>query len=440
MELLTNKINKYSKEVWKPDEIKKKRIKTESWFDINYGWNDHQQNKKYYKFDVQKLPEYDYKCKKIILNPTKRQRIILLKWMDIYVRMYNETIKVIKRQFYEKKKVNLNFQHLRTDYMLDCKEKLFNVSGIQNEEETTRINKHILDGAIKDVCTSYSSAFRNFKRKIIKHFRIRYVKQSKPQKILRIEKLLFSQDKKTFCGSVLGKKINTIGDFDFSDVHSDCTLLYNSINKRFTLLIPIETIKEEGKEIPKYEAIGLDPGIRTFMTGYSKGHVLDIGNNLQKTITKELKEIDSINKSELPKKKRRIAENKRYNKINNLVDDIQWKTINHLTNNYHTILIGNMSTKGIVGNWKSNGLYKMTKRIALLMRLYVFTERLKYKCSIKDCDYGMINERYTSKICTFCGNIKEDLGSNKIYNCNECNNSIGRDINGARNIYLLGLK
>ena len=82
----------------------------------------------------------------------------------------------------------------------------------------------------------------------------------------------------------------------------------------------------------------------------------------------------------------------------------------------------------------------MTKRIALMMRLYVFTERLKFKCSIKGCDYGMINEMYTSKMCTFCGNIKEDLGSNKIYDCDKCKTSIGRDVNGARNIYILGLK
>lgn len=439
MEILRNTINKYNKEVWKPDEIKKKRIKTDSWFDINYGWNNRKQNKKDYNFNVQKLEDHNYMCKKVIILPSERQRKILLKWMDTYIRMYNETIKVIKRQFYEKKKVNLNFQRLRTDHMLEQKEKLYKSSGLQNDD-STRINKHILDGAIKDVCTSYSSAFKNFKRKIIKHFRMRYIKQSKPQKILKIEKLLFSKDRKTFCGSVLGSKINTSENIDFSDVNSDCTLLYNSFNKRFTLLIPIETVKEDGKEKPKYEAIGVDPGIRTFMTGYSKGHTLDIGNNLQQTITKELKEIDSINESELSKKKRRLAENKRYNKINNLVDDLQWKTINHLTNNYHIILIGNMSTKGIVGNWKSKGLYKTTKRIALLMRLYVFTERLKYKCSIKGCDYGMINERYTSKMCTFCGNVKEDLGSNKIYNCNKCNNSIGRDINGARNIYLLGLK
>ena len=41
-------------------------------------------------------------------------------------------------------------------------------------------------------------------------------------------------------------------------------------------------------------------------------------------------------------------------KIRNLTDELHWKTINYLVKNYDTILIGNMSSKGIVskdGNW-----------------------------------------------------------------------------------------
>jgi putative transposase len=41
----------------------------------------------------------------------------------------------------------------------------------------------------------------------------------------------------------------------------------------------------------------------------------------------------------------------------------------------------------------------------------------------------MVDERYTSKICSKCGNLKEDLGGNKIYKCNECKMEIDRDVN-----------
>ena len=38
--------------------------------------------------------------------------------------------------------------------------------------------------------------------------------------------------------------------------------------------------------------------------------------------------------------------------------------------------------------------------------------------------------------CCRCGNVKNDLGASKIYNCNECGNKIGRDVSGAISIFL----
>ena len=48
----------------------------------------------------------------------------------------------------------------------------------------------------------------------------------------------------------------------------------------------------------------------------------------------------------------------------------------------------------------------------------------------------LCTENYTSKACTNCGHIKQNLGGNKIYKCKKCKSVIDRDINGARNIYI----
>ena len=45
------------------------------------------------------------------------------------------------------------------------------------------------------------------------------------------------------------------------------------------------------------------------------------------------------------------------------------------------------------------------------------------------------NEYLTSKSCCNCGNIKDNLGSSKIYKCDKCNMNLDRDINAAINIY-----
>ena len=50
------------------------------------------------------------------------------------------------------------------------------------------------------------------------------------------------------------------------------------------------------------------------------------------------------------------------------------------------------------------------------------------------------NERLTSKTCTNCGHIHNNLGGSKIYKCPQCGYVIPRDINGARNIMLRALQ
>ena len=96
-------------------------------------------------------------------------------------------------------------------------------------------------------------------------------------------------------------------------------------------------------------------------------------------------------------------------RINNKVNDMHWKVIKYLVSNNAKILIGNLSTKGIVNN-KTSTLNSNTKRVGLLMSLYKFKERLKYKCSINNTSYVEIDESYTSKTCSNCGYYKKDLG------------------------------
>jgi len=66
-------------------------------------------------------------------------------------------------------------------------------------------------------------------------------------------------------------------------------------------------------------------------------------------------------------------------KIKNLVNKLELKTIDYLTKNYKTIIIGNMNVKSILNNKNSN-IGKITKRLAYALSFYKFKEQLKYKC------------------------------------------------------------
>ena len=65
---------------------------------------------------------------------------------------------------------------------------------------------------------------------------------------------------------------------------------------------------------------------------------------------------------------------------------------------------------------------------------------MRYKCDTKGVKFGEINEWMTSKMCSICGNVKEDLGSAETYECDKCGKHMERDVNGARNIHIKGIK
>ena len=102
--------------------------------------------------------------------------------------------------------------------------------------------------------------------------------------------------------------------------------------------------------------------------------------------------------------------------------------------NKTNIIIGNWSTKGCVS--KKTFLNKMTKRIILKLRYYNFLQRLTYKCKVYNKNLYVIDEAYTSKVCSNCCNENVKLGSSKTFNCKNCNISLDRDFNGCRNILL----
>jgi transposase len=522
-ENLLRKIKTYSKDLWNPENISRTPIKTNSWFEMSKGLNDHGKTKTKHIYDNDKLGEVEYKSRPMILLPNDFQKKVLLSWIDSYTEMYNETLKVInthlfrtksqrkginrlfqlikesntinhkqqlseirlkeylyeyegiiaehdsllngkpvernkkqkgkklkKKRLYPTPRFPINFPDIRTIYMKNIKSKIIAKSGINEPNVNTKIHSHILDNAIKDVCISFKSAMTNLRNGNIKHFRVRYIKKTKLRKTIRFEQSSFASSGNTFCPTVLGDKIKTNSGDNFSNVHNGGTLMYNYETEKFTLFVPEivvrETIRDRG------EVIAFDPGVTTLLTGYSTDHVLEVSPKLRRTVSKILKKIDnvdnlpvrndSVKRTEIhtiTKSQKRNKIQKLKTKLHNMIDDLHWKCIKYTTDNYDTILIGNLSTKSIVKKKPFNELDKMTKRVAMSIRLHVFHSRLKYKCYIKSCNYRKVNEKHTSQLCSYCGNKKTNLGLNRMYHCEKCKKTIERDINGARNILLVGI-
>ena len=127
-------------------------------------------------------------------------------------------------------------------------------------------------------------------------------------------------------------------------------------------------------------------------------------------------------------------------KLKNRIADLHWKTALFLCKNFDTILVGNMSTKGITK--KSLHLRGSTKRLTYALSHFLFKERLKSKASEYNCIVKIVDESYTSKTCGKCGELNENLGGSKVFKCPQymCLYRMDRDIHGARNIYIKNKK
>jgi putative transposase len=81
-----------------------------------------------------------------------------------------------------------------------------------------------------------------------------------------------------------------------------------------------------------------------------------------------------------------------------------------------------------------------TARAMLNWSHYKFRNILKNKGERMSCVVMEQNEAYTSKTCSSCGYVKENLGGQKYFNCPSCKKRMDRDFNGARGIFLRALE
>ena len=201
--------------------------------------------------------------------------------------------------------------------------------------------------------------------------------------------------------------------------------------------------------------ISIDPGIRSFITGYDpSGTIIESYDETIYRIKDNYKRIDKNNSIISSKDKLKISgkkhkklkrmNNKKYNKIKNIVNDMHNKVSNYLTSNYETILYPPLKVKDIINSFKASlstgavGCVLKARKTRLLNTLSfnMFNNKLIAQAEKHNTKLYLVTEAYTSKTCTKCGLLNEKLKDSKRFNCNKCNLKIDRDQNGARNILL----
>jgi putative transposase len=199
--------------------------------------------------------------------------------------------------------------------------------------------------------------------------------------------------------------------------------------------------KSEVKPIENQDSVvALDPGVRTFLTGYSDEVAFKLGDKDFSRIQRLCYYLDELeSKRSLAKSKRKYrlkkAASRLRSKITDLVDELHWKVIRFLVENFGTILLPSIETSNMV-NRKSRRLRSKTVRSMLTFSHYKFQQRLKHKCEELGRTLMIGDEAFTSKTVSWTGEVVR-IGSRKTISSKGI--VVDRDINGARNILLRAL-
>jgi putative transposase len=311
------------------------------------------------------------------------------------------------------------------------------------------VPKCLLDLAINE---AIEKTKENFK----KHSKFKMKKKTKKdlRQTFKFEKYMLNQEGMIpnfkYKGKYIFRKIKKsekIGNCNYCD----SSITYHRVLNTFTLNLSykIQTKANKSKKVGS-----IDPGLREFVAIYSDNKVCKIGIESTDHLLKVCKEIDIIdsrlnkktyyvkNKTTGERKKYKVnskrkkqlrkAKHRKIRKVENLKKELHDETINYICENYSKIIIPPFEIQKMVSKLKSK-----TARSMYNLSFYEFREKLISKAEEKNCEIEIRPEYYTSKTCTKCGNIKNELKmKDEIYSCKKCGLKIDRNYSGARNIML----
>lgn len=223
---------------------------------------------------------------------------------------------------------------------------------------------------------------------------------------------------------------------DFPDHPRDSRLVFE--NGRWFVIVPyrvpITPTENQGR------AVALDPGIRTFLTGFAEDRAFKIGEGDFARIARLCHHLDRllarIAKAACRQKARlrRAAHRLRW-KIRDLVDELHFQSIRFLLDRFDLILLPTFETQAMSAKSKRK-IRAKSVRAMMGYAFFRFGQRLESAAKRAGKVVLRVNEAYTSKTASWTGEMKRIGGAKTIASGGL---TVDRDINGARGIFLRAL-
>ncbi len=208
------------------------------------------------------------------------------------------------------------------------------------------------------------------------------------------------------------------------------------------LVDSLKPIPTAGKRV-----LAIDPGIRTFITGFDGSHIIEIGSGdigriyrLCSNLDKLMSKISNLRGNRFKRLRFTLRKSsaKIRIKIKCLISELHKKSADYIATTYKTIFLPKFETSQMVCKAKRK-INKKSARAMMTLSHYQFKQTLKHQATKYGSSVVDVTEEYTSKTCSKCGHIHQKLGGCKKYVCPSCGHSIPRDVNGAINIMLKAL-
>ncbi len=206
------------------------------------------------------------------------------------------------------------------------------------------------------------------------------------------------------------------------------------------------TYQEQEKTPERVEGqadyLAFDLGIKTLATGVNEqGRVYTVGGfKGHQWYNKQLDKLRS--KRDKCKKKSR-----RYIHLSNVYKRVSEKKRNKRKDSLHkashliahtlverTVIVGDLSQRQMVTQQHVERNKHLNRAVYNEWGLYTFTQMLQYKCDLYGKELVFLDERYTSKDCSVCGNRQDMPLWKRTYCCTNCSLAMDRDENSAHNI------
>jgi transposase len=234
--------------------------------------------------DLQKIEkeESKWKVQKIRLFPTKKQKQVLNTWFGAARWTYNQCV----RAFLQRKFPCYTATVLRK-YCLNSDSILF-----QKNRWLEKTPFDIRDEAMRDFVKAVEINFKKMKKGDMKFFTMKFRKKKEGESSIIILKKHWKNG--ILFPTFFGKDPIASSEVIPERLYADSRMIKTRDNKYFLcLVLPIEIKSEEEK--PKERILSIDPGVRTFLTGYDpSGYVYEIGKGDMSCIKSLFQQLDHL--------------------------------------------------------------------------------------------------------------------------------------------------